>query len=63
MMEVDSDYEFNAPKYIDFLSNEPENEQIDTWFGEYMKLARGVGSGFWFLARFSVDCSLLFTLI
>lgn len=34
-MEVDSDYEFNAPKYIDFLSNEAENEYIDTWFGKF----------------------------
>lgn len=33
-MEVDSDYEFNAPRYIDFLSTEDDNEHIDTWFGE-----------------------------
>eukprot|EP00794_Sanderia_malayensis_P018772 gene18772-20663_t len=33
-MEVDSDYEFNAPKYIDFLSQDPENEHLDKWFDE-----------------------------
>ena len=35
-MEFDSDYEFNAPKYIDFLSNESENEYTDAWFGKLL---------------------------
>ena len=35
-MEVDSDYEFNAPMYMDFLSNEVDNEYTDTWFGKFL---------------------------
>ena len=37
-MEIDSDYEFNAPKYIDFLSNESENEYTDAWFGKSLAI-------------------------
>ena len=33
-MDTDTNYEFNAPQYIDFL-NDAEMENLDDWFGKY----------------------------
>ena len=43
-MEVDSDYEYDAPKYIDFLSNDTENEYTDAWFGKLLLIVSAMVS-------------------
>lgn len=34
MDEIDEKYEFNAPKFIDFLKGD-QDEDADKWFGGY----------------------------
>ncbi len=48
-MDWDKDYEFNAPKYIDFLANDPENERLDSWFGKkpFLAWAGGLNGFAW----------------
>lgn len=37
MDEIDEKYEFNAPKFIDFLKGD-QDEDADKWFGRYINL-------------------------
>ena len=37
MDEIDEKYEFNAPKFIDFLKGD-QDEDADKWFGRYFNL-------------------------
>ena len=42
----DSNYEFNAPKFVDFL-NEDHNEDADTWFGKDLVVLISGSICFW----------------